>query len=208
MFGVMITAALLQSPQTFYPIHGDDSGRRRAENVTPEGRQRASGWFSSSKLPNGSCRKAWCPAPGTLFETSMPAHRRCTISRDHPLPLAREIRCWRAYHGEASKTQDFPTRARSNNPRFPQEDERPSHLHHHVPKRARSTKGRPGSTATRTHPACSPQRVRNARSAHDFPLHGGREAPCAVPKKWSLRTFRGDSVDVDISVKGRTSSAN
>src|SRR5271170_3592988 len=50
----------------------------------------------------------------------------------------------------------YPTsRARSNNPRFPQKDERPSYLHHHVPKRARSTKGKSGSTATRTHRWCS-----------------------------------------------------
>ena len=62
-------------------------------------------------------------------------------------------------------------------------DEKPSYLHHHVPKRAHSTKGKSGSTATRTHQSCSPRHRSKARSAHDFTLHGGREASCTVLKK-------------------------
>lgn len=74
------------------------------------------------------------------------------------------------------------------------EDEKPSYLHHHVPKRAHGTKGKSGSTATRTRQSCSPRPRSKVRSAHDFPFHGGREASCAVPKEF-IPTFIMNGVD-------------
>jgi hypothetical protein len=68
------------------------------------------------------------------------------------------------------------------------EDEKPSYLHHHVPKRAHGTKGKSGSTATRTRQSCSLRPRSKVRPAHDFPFHGGREASCAAPNEnhWVL----------------------
>jgi hypothetical protein len=79
-------------------------------------------------------------------------------------------------HGSRKRTRDRPTSTTT----FPNRLAAP-----------KENRGRPQYAPT---DRALPGHRSKARSAHDFPLHGGREASCTVPKKWSLRTSRGGSV--------------